>query len=491
MKKISAIFFLFFTIHISAQNVKTFEHGNTKIDIYANGTLRNLIIPKDSNKIALRQLNLWLGAKQNNQIYVAANSQIPGNDFFPGVLDTINGSADDSAKWNKIFTITKTEIENHIANFNKPNYSIPDAIKNWPGSGGGSFPKVLASFIDFNQNGTYEPLLGDVPFIKGDIASCVIYNDNYASHTSSNGNALKAQVLLTLDYYKNQSENVIYATYLIHNRSLVDYDSAYAGLWSDMIIGKEGDEYVSSDSNRNAMIVFNGNDIDSFSDGYGHNPPALGVVFLNRKLNQTIAISDDNSVIGNALTPREYFNYLGGNWKDGSHLTTGFNGYQSGIETNYIFNGNACNSVGWTELGSVLTPGKRRMLGSVFQDKLDRNKFIKLEIALVWNRGNSANESLCGLAEKIDSAKAFYKQNITASYIPKKRVEFNIFPNPVETVFYIESISDHKAEVYDINGKYIQKMDIKAGKNELDFNGYKSGIYIINIEGLRTKIIKK
>jgi len=491
MKKTYTIFFLFFTFHIYAQNFKTFEHGNTSIDIYANGTLKNLIIPKDSNKMALKQLNLWLAAKQNNQLYVAANSQISGTDFFPGVLDTMDGSADDTAKWNQVFTVTKTEIQNHIANFNKPNYNTPDAILNWPGSSGNTFPKVVASFIDFNQNGIYEPSLGDVPFIKGDVATCVVYNDNFASHSTTNGIPLKAQILLTLDYFSNQNENTVYATYLIHNRSGLAYDSTYAGIWADMALGNEGDEYVNTDSNRNSMIVFNGNDLDSFPKGYGQNPPALGIVFLNKKLNQTMSIADDNSVIGNPTNPLAYFNYLEGKWKDGSHLTTGFNGYQSGIETNYMFNGDACNSIGWTEKGSVLTPGKRRMLGSVFQQNFERNKFIKIEIALVWNRANSANESLCGLAEKIDSAKVFYEQKIKASVLPQKQLEFKIYPNPVENVFTIESTSNYRCEILDINGKHIQNINIHSGQNQIDLSEYKSGIYIINIEGFHRKIIKK
>ena len=379
MKRTLTIFFLLFVINISAQNFKTFEHGNTKIEIYADGTLRNLIIPKDSNKIALKQLNLWLGAKLNNQIHTSANfTNNPGTDFFAGALDTIAGTADDTNKWNKVFMVSKTEIQNHIANFNKSNYIIPENIKKWPGSGNDNFSKIIAPYIDFNQNGIYEPELGDAPFIKGEAAACVVFNDNFATHSSSNGKAIGAQILLTLDYYFGQDENTIFATYFIQNKSQNNYDSMSVGLWADMVLGHAGDEYVSTDSIRKAMVVFNANAFDSFPNGYGNNPPALALVFLNEKMNKSIAISDDNSITGNPTNPQEYFNYLHGFWKDGSHLTTGFNGYQSGVETNYMFNGDACNQMGWTEKGSVLTPGKRRMLGSIQQNNFDRNDLLPL-----------------------------------------------------------------------------------------------------------------
>ncbi len=133
----------------------------------------------------------WVGARdQNGTARVCANKFInDAKDFRKGpVADNYNDLSFIS-KYDRVYSISKSEIESHQLNWNSPNYTVPTNILEWPGNGdvANGEASILAPFVDYNNNGIYEPLLGDYPLIRGDRTAFFIMNDNDGTHALSGG----------------------------------------------------------------------------------------------------------------------------------------------------------------------------------------------------------------------------------------------------------------------------------------------------------------
>ena len=75
--------------------------------------------------------------------------------------------------------------------------------------------------------------------------------------------------------------------------------------------------------------------------------------------------------------------------------------------------------------------------------------------------------------------------NATA-VIENKIDPYRIYPNPVSDVIYIDGM-EGKATIIDLNGKIVQIISEK----KTNLSALPSGVYFIEIKGVRTKFIKK
>src|SRR5690606_32004245 len=120
-------------------------------------------------------------------------------------------------------------------------------------------------------------------------------------------------------------------------------------------LGGYQDDLVGADVERGMAYFYNGDNYDEDvenSVGYENSPPAIGLDFVGGPLaeendgidNNCNSIVDeegerhrmdysfgfnnvDNSVVGDPSTVQQFYNYLKGNWKNGSLLTYGGDGY--------------------------------------------------------------------------------------------------------------------------------------------------------------------
>ncbi|MBK9454078.1 MAG: hypothetical protein IPO24_00145 [Bacteroidetes bacterium] len=215
------------------------------------------------------------------------------------------------APYNRVWMVTASEIQTHQQLFNSENYSIPEAILNWPGNGDtlSGFNAQLAPFVDRNNNLIYEPLAGDYPLIKGDAAIFAMYHDNsfYENEIAINGNTNTEIHVLLYAYAGDQSTligNTIFVDYTIYNCGDFIFDSLYAGTFVDFAIGDFQDDYCGSDSALNLFFGYNGD----LSDGPSLNTyttlPALGCMPLSHQLNSFMHFNGDNTAAG-ILTMRK------------------------------------------------------------------------------------------------------------------------------------------------------------------------------------------
>lgn len=482
----------FIVTGLYSQPLTILSANNVSAPLSANGSLFSggLEIPKNSGINSIGSAQIWIGGKNNGNLHIAArlHDSLKQNDFWPGPLNITTGAAQDSTTWNKIYKVTAQEITQHRQNYNKQGYTMPDGIKNWPGSSpqGQGYAQILAPFVDFNTNLIYEPELGEYPYIKGDEAAYFIINDNLATHHATGGLPMGVEVHGMVYQFTNRPEveNTVFLQLSFINRSANNYDSVFAGIWSSFSLGNPSDNYISTFPFRNAIIAYNGDTLDE--NGYGANPPAQAMVFLNRPLQYSIEISSEAGMRGIPQKPQEFYNYLKRTWRDDSQLTDGFNGYNAGSPADFIYNGDPCDigTPGWTEIGSAISPGMRSAVGSIGPVSLASKDFLKLDVAFVWARGNMGSiGSVCKLDSSIDDVVAFYKKEISSAKGVSDPI-FSAYPNPASTVLYLDIAKEKNPRISIINmqGQTVANVAAPENNSVIPVSHLPSGIYIVKVE---------
>lgn len=74
--------------------------------------------------------------------------------------------------------------------------------------------------------------------------------------------------------------------------------------------------------------------------------------------------------------------------------------------------------------------------------------------------------------------------NITGLEVLNENLFVEAYPNPTSDFLYIKSpgIDNLKAELYSSEGKLLQIMDLNTDISSVDFTGFASGTYILNVK---------
>ena len=410
-------------------------------------------IPKDSKKHSLFAGALWIGGYDTgNNLKVAAMTyrQGAGVDFWPGPLDPVTVSTNSDAvcsAYDRHYKITKKEVEEFLSG-----QAATDAINEWPGTSD-PFMQPLAPFRDVDNNGLYDPQAGDYPDydifgnlgcdakLYGDQTLFWVFNDvgNGNTHGESGsiepiGLEIQAQAFgfSTGD----QINDMTFYNYKIINRGSDLLKQTFFGVWTDADLGYFKDDYVGCDVGKGLGYIYNGDENDEGINGYGLNPPSLGIDFFQGPFADTNNTDDpishtvpgsvngfgygdgvpDNERMGMAKflyynngggvamgdpnIATDFYNYLSGFWKDGTPFMYGGNAYQqpSGIVCDYMFPGDTdplgygTGGVGqqpWDEITENNIPDDRRLLQSAGPFTLQPGAVNTITIGAVWARASS------------------------------------------------------------------------------------------------------
>ena len=477
------------------------ERNNVRAHVVSAGLLFNNLgvteagfeVPKDANNtqgipVSIFASSLWLGGiDAGNTIYVAAQTyRQRGNDYVTGPIDATNPPP---SFFDKLWRITKADVDS-LKLTGLPNNNV----SSWPGIyNTSSGNEQLAPYFDNDGDGVYDPIGGDYPIFPGDEALFFSYNDDVL-HTESLSSSLFFDVKgFVYQYTSTTNEflnNTVFVDYYITNKSNREYVELNAGAWTDFDLGDFADDRIGTDINRNMYYAYNASDSDGV---YCKNPPAMGVAFLNQKLAASISYTNDFSSLGNPTLPQHYHYYLNGLWKDGSAMSDKGNGYNTGgTNTKFIFSGNPCTQTGWTEVTGGVSPGDRRMLGSVSFSNFKPNEQRKFTVAYTWARAatGGANNSLCKLLEQTDSLQNWFDKQPALSTQKIEMPKITIYPNPATQNVTIDlgEISDNvEISLYDITGKLITTITEKT----INVSGLAKGLYIIKGKAGESHFTKK
>lgn len=489
---------LFCSAIVFGQTQAIINFNDVRAKVFSNGTLFDGMyeVPSTFPNNGINSIytsNLWVGGLDtNNQLHIAA--ELFGGtskDFFFGPIASNYSLSAYTTKYNKVWSIEMATIQNHINLYTTLGYVVPASIANWPGNGNvaNGEAAVLAPYIDFNNNGTYDPENGDYPCIRGDFALFYMINDDKSSHSGSGGAKLGLEVHgMIYCYATNDAINqTIFGHFNFYNRSLNNYNSLYLGMFADMDLGYYLDDYVGSDSLLNMYYTYNADNDDE--NGYGQKPPAQGLSFLNQSASKFIAFNSGSSNNGLPSTPAHFYQYLKGIWKDGTPLTKNGTGYGGATSANFMFSGKPENNSGWTAGTSGITPDDTKGVMSTGPFYFPSGGKLTLDVALSYGRDINGNNrtSVGTLRTNSQLAKTLYDFETFCAMSTDINVEYQkaesplLYPNPSNGKFYIANISNiHSVNVYDIIGHEILAIkDLKS--NEIDLSNAPRGIYFVKL----------
>ncbi len=408
---------------------------------------------------------LWIGGKDpGGTLKVAAQTyRQSGNDFWPGPLD--NSASTDATicnAWDKIWKINRKDVEAYynwittgVPAANPVSPSAMDVINNWPVTAPDGH--TIAPFYDINNNGIYEPEIGEVPDFDvtgsrgceaqlfGDQNLFWVFNDKGNIHSETNGTAIGLEVHAQAFAFQTNDEvnNMTFYRYKIINRSSFRLDSTYFGVWVDPDLGSANDDYVGCDVGLGLGFCYNGDLVDDNPPAgqipYGANPPAIGIDFFEGPfadpdgidnpassvppsflnygnitidderigMKKFVYYNNDNSLTGNPNGAVDVYNYLRGIWRDGTPLTYGGSGHLTGVSCDYMFPGSS-DPLGfgtggnpqapWDETTAGNAPLDRRFLQSAGHFTLQPGAINTITMGAVWARatqgGNLASVAL-------------------------------------------------------------------------------------------------
>lgn len=384
-------------------------------------------MPAGSGNHLIYMANFWFGGtNQHGDLKLASDKFASDMEFYRGPYSSTN-SYYDTAYMSKyqsgIWNVSKSEIIYHIDNYNEPGYVAPDGILDWPGNGNPAIgvAQQLAPYVDVNNNGIYEPYEGDYPCIKGDAATYQIMNED-RTHNSSGGEKIGAEIHMMI--YQVAADNYIDSTTFIDvtviNKGQNSFNDFRVALYMDPDIGFSEDDYIGSASSKNLMYAYNGVHNDTGqggAPGYGTNPPAIGVVSLNKGMDYSGYFSRSDlsptPIMSGPDAPEDYWNLMNGKWLDSSSWTYGGRGYGGTIPTHYIYDGNPYLDTGWTELnidgnGNSNMPIDRRFFISSDAESFLPGDTLTYSYAIIVNQIGIPLENVQGLFGYADSVQHYF-----------------------------------------------------------------------------------
>ncbi len=295
------------------------------------------VVPKSGNASSMFAAALWIGGLDiTGQLKLAAiRFRQVGDDFYPGPLNLKTADIDQAvcSYYDRHFEMTKAMAKYHRDHWDDADYTMPEAIKNWPAhpynyTGDLNGPsQFLAPFYDLNGDGEYQPEKGEYPYydfdndlcpwtdenrakaargelpktyeeannistggimadqvLKGDQTLWWVFNDKGASHTESKGSPIGLEIRGQAFAFTTNDElnNMTFYSYEIINRSSYELTETYFSQWVDADLGYQKDDYVGCDVERGLGYCYNGTNVDGtgLQTHYGANPPAVGVDFF-------------------------------------------------------------------------------------------------------------------------------------------------------------------------------------------------------------------
>ncbi len=488
------------------------------------------VVPKDDPmpKSSIFAGGLWMGGIDpgGNLKLAAQTYRQSGNDYWPGPL-TNEGTIepDTCIKWDRFFPASKADNDAHIQDFEDNGQidgPVPYSVMAWPAVGNPEFLMTngfnlpentpLARFIDRNDNGIYEPMLGDYPDIPGDQAKFWIFNDAGNTHGQSGGEIIGMEVQVTawadsstLDYVNNTT----FYEYKLIYKGLEPLDSFFFGLWVDPDLGCSDDDYIGCAPDKQLVYAYNADDFDEDclgANGYQDIIPAVGVKILNTPLDDTGTPTGLSKFIyynrggtGSPGTedpgsPIQFYRNLTGHWPDGTPLTFGGTGYNPGSTNfvDYAFPDPPSEPLpSWSMCSEDLAIGDRRMVISSGPFTVNPGDIKKISFAVVWTQDVVYPcPGLDNLFATADSVCNYYENAgpvATETIQSKPTPQITLTPNPANHFTVIKSTNQdqffNRINIYQLDGRLVNSL--RTGlSNEfvLETSDWNQGIYLVEVE---------
>lgn len=492
--------------------------------------------PKGSGMHANFMAALWMGGyDQQTQLNVSAQDfRMSGNDFWPGpIVGSSQVSYSTSQDWAKVWKINKSDITTFLSSSKHTIASTPVSILEWPAKGNPyakgnngvalAITTPMAPFVDVNKDGSYDPLAGDYPDMRGDQMLWWVFSDFGPTHDNNLTPSMQMEIrAMAYAYNRGTSvDNIIFYEMDITNKNPLSYSGFVIGLRDDIDLGYFNDDYIGFDSTRRLGYAYNAKTVDGSGQpgSYGSAPPISGITFLQVPedapsakipVGSFMRFYNDPTVYGNPTSGADRYNYMTARYRDGSHLKNDFvgpgtisKGYGSGPDVNYIFTGNPAVSTEWSECSAQNPSGDTRFVMASQPATFTTNTVQKFAFALLITDtgrnnacGNITTTSITGIKDLADTAWVYYgnpKFPSSVSSISNTNDVLQVYPNPAKdklTVSANAAADMNSIVVYNVLG---EKMSIThrviGDQAEVDVASLPSGVYLLQLNHGNEKMI--
>ncbi|RYM32097.1 T9SS type A sorting domain-containing protein [Brumimicrobium glaciale] len=512
---------LFVNYSIAQIHSSILDHNNVSASISDAGTFcydytnqgLGYEVPKGSGRHAIYSTQFWFAAidAQGEIHFVQGGVPNQGTDVFNGPISDPGTytNPEYQNKWNNsVWSICQTDIDNFVLTYEcglDPNcdevYPLTNeaimTINNWPAHGddnsGQSY--YLAEYFDYDSDGSYNPMAGDYPIIKGCCATYMIQNDAAEPHSYTNTNVIGIEMHYLFYQYKTWDylNDVTFVDITVINRSNTNYPEFIHSIAVDADIGNSTDDYYGCDSLNNLTYFYNADNDDEDhlqTLGYGVNPPAIGIVSLNNDMTSSVPYADAGLTVSNK------WNLMNGLKADGSSWLN-----PNAIATKYVFSGNPNIPSEWSALSVGHQNFEAKSLTSVNVGSFNIGDTLKQSYAITYARNGNHLENVQSVIDRASDVKDFY---INESDIPctdgttnlEKLEDFNvsISPNPSSGIVNINNYDKNPLSitVLDLQGKVLlEKPFTSESKIEIDLRDQRSGIYFFHLRTESGSLVRK
>lgn len=494
--------------------------GRVSARVNANGALiSEFLVPDNGNNALIStigELSVWMGGLDPaGNLYVGIQRPDTSASDFRGGFRDIPGSAG-------VWKVTKEEIDQHKKDFEEDgniDVVIP-AVFAWPGYKNAFSeqfngfpldsvsPYMTAPFVDIDFDGIYEPGNGEYPFLGYVINNIervpteMVFSPFFVKPGQLYSTVPMDCHALFFSYDCDDAtflEDAVFGYVSINNDGSERLDSFFLAFHINGDIGDPSDDYMGALPG-NSMVYFYNADTLQGSGFTGH-PPVVAFKSYGNLLdtlgnwsgvNSVMPIhpaSDDPPPFPGTTPPEqpiEFYNYMTGAWRDGSPLSSGGTGYQSGGQfVSFPFTGIPSNPGEWSEMSANNAPGDRRALLSNGPVTLKSGAVNRVLFTLDNVSGNSISEQIGTFkqysyvqdlflftdffppaASPFDSIQCL---NTTAAMQPDA-ARGVLFPNPARTSVTLrtEDPGLHQIELLDILGRRLAiRQNLPGGTSEL------------------------
>src|SRR5690606_22838985 len=319
-------------------------------------------------------------------------------EFWPGPLneDGTLPDPDDCSDFDRIWVVSAEDI----AVYEQTGVATPD-LAEWP-------VHLGAEVVDgdgFPNN--YDLERGDRPRLYGSQTAFWVMNDVGNIHRKTLTDPIGLEVQVTAFSVVSGDDAFDQATfyrYRLINRNALPFEDARFGLFQDPDLGDATDDYVGVDTTRHLAFVYNARNTDAV---YGI-PPAFGVDFLDG-LGASMFFVSAGGPTSDPAHGEDMYSYLQALWKDGTPITEGGYGYQSGGDTTtFAYAGDPVTGAFWSERnidgnGTPNPGGDRRSISSSPAFRLDTGKAKDFWLAMVFGQGEDHLDSITELRAASDA----------------------------------------------------------------------------------------
>ncbi|MDX2133928.1 MAG: hypothetical protein SFV52_04055 [Saprospiraceae bacterium] len=536
----NALLLVSVVFYLQGANAQVCGEPSAQADIHANNIRARLLTGGDmfwdlresmyfpgyvsgqDNPSTIFLAGLWIGGigPDTTLKLATVDYRTDGNaEFWPGPLNTDGTTnADACAQWDRFFRGRAQDVDAFLTALpdlagNPPQAmtQFPD-IMGWPGRGNPYFALVngftlpdqsLAPFVDSDNNGLYDPLVGDYPCMRlEDKDSFVptefywwVYNDEGAgsAHYNSWGEPLQVEVQQMAWGFScpgpTPINNTLFTTHRVILKSDAALDSTYMAIWTDFDIGCQHDDYPGTVPELNTFYAYNRDTIDGDlnnfcppagdNNSFPGNAPVQSATYLNRTLSSVFGFQSGGGPgqSPNGPTgPIAFYQALSGNF--------------SGQPSEFIFPDDPADPDGWSACSANPPEGDWRVLPSTKIGRLEPGVPVELHTAWITHFNPPLPCNLGSMRDNIQAVQAIFDNGfqdvcqVVATLNPEIN-DWQLFPNPAtdKLTLVFEQIVVREIRALAADGRCMQRLAPLPGavRAALDTRTWAPGLYTIQL----------